>query len=287
MKIAFIDKKNVVLRVEYKSLRVDEQKIPLRLLDAIVLGGSSYLENKDILKITKEGVSLLLISARSDNVAIMFSAKSKNPELKLKQYYAQDKALDIAKYFISEKIKSHKKQLLEHQKILDISAILIKIEKTKRIQTLLGIEGSFSKRYFSHYFKLFPKTLHLSKRTKNPPQDPLNSILSFFYMLVYNFITVRLLAVGFEPSIGFLHQPFRSHNALASDFIELFRADINQFVFNLFNNEKLKISDFTRNKDTFYLKYDSRKKIWGSFQSFNQKLLMQLDKEIAIIKKMI
>jgi len=286
MKIAFIDKKQTEIRVEKTALRVDEQKIPLRLLDVVVVGTSCSLESKDMVKMTKEGITLLLLSARGDEMAIVYSARSKNAELKLEQYQAQSRALMIAKYFITQKVKRHTEHLAKHGKVLDISKVLEKIENTKRIQTLLGVEGSFSKRYFTHYFKRFPKNLHLGKRSKNPPLDEVNSMLSFFYMLVHNLITVRLLAHGFEPSIGFMHQPFRSHDALSSDFMELFRADINEFVLGLFESKKLKKSDFTKTHG-IYLKYDTRRRIWGDFQKFNQTLQLQLEKEIALIKKMI
>jgi CRISPR-associated protein Cas1 len=286
MKIAFIDKKNTSITVEKTALRVDEQKIPLRLLDVVIIGTSCSLESKDMVKMTKEGISLLLLSARGDDMAIVFSAKSKSAELKMEQYHAQSRALDIAKYFIGQKVIRHTEHLEKHGKILDITKVLEKIENTKRIQTLLGVEGSFSKRYFTHYFKFFPKKLHLGKRSKNPPLDPVNSMLSFFYMLVHNLITVRLLSYGFEPSIGFMHQPFRGHDALSSDFMELFRADINEFVFGLFDSGKLQNSDFTKSHG-IYLKYEARRRIWGNFQKFNQVLELQLDKEIATIRKMI
>jgi len=286
MKIAFIDKKKTKLIVEKTALRVDEQKIPMRLLDVVVIGTSCSLESKDMVRMTKEGISLLLLSARGDDMAIVYSAKSKNAELKMEQYQAQSRALVIAKYFIAQKVIRHTAHLEQHGKILDISKVLEKIENTKRVQTLLGVEGSFSKRYFTYYFKLFPKNLHLGKRSKNPPLDCVNSMLSFFYMLVHNLITVRLLSFGFEPSIGFMHQPFRGHDALSSDFMELFRADINEFVFGLFDREKLKSDDFTKTHG-IYLKYEARRRVWGDFQKFNQALQVKLDKEIAIIRKMI
>jgi len=286
MKIAFIDKKSTEISVERTALRVDEQKIPLRLLDVVVIGTSCSLESKDMVKMTKEGISLLLLSARGDDMAIVYSAKSKSAELKLEQYQAQSRALEIAKYFIYQKVQRHTDHLAKHGKVLDISKVLEKIEKTKRIQTLLGVEGSFSKRYFTHYFKRFPKSLHLGKRSKNPPLDPVNSMLSFFYMLVHNLITVRLLSYGFEPSIGFMHQPFRGHDALSSDFMELFRADVNEFVFGLFDSKKLKSSDFSK-KNGVYLKYDARRRVWGDFQKFNRTLQPKLDREIATIRKMI
>jgi CRISPR-associated protein Cas1 len=286
MRIAFIDKKNVALKVEYKSLKVDDKKIPLRLLDTLVLGTSCCLESKDILKMTKEGITLLFLSARSDDMAMTYSVKSKNPELKIAQYQAQEKALSLAKYFVGEKIKRHAEHLAKHGKVLDISKVLATVDSARTLQRLLGIEGSFSKRYFLYYFKLFPKKLQLGKRSRNPPLDPVNAMMSFFYMLIHNLITVRLLSFGFEPSIGFLHQPFRSHNALASDLMELFRADINEFVFDLFEQKKLESSDFTQ-KNGAYLKYDSRRRIWVGFQIFNQKLQLKIEKEIVILKVMI
>ncbi len=171
MRVAFVDKKGVELKVEYKSLKIDEKKIPLRLLDTVVLGSACALESKDILKMTKEGISLLLVSAKSDDMAIVFSAKSKSAELKMEQYLAQKKALVIAKYFIAQKVELHAQQLLTHDIVLDTSKVLSNIEKAKSTQRLLGIEGSFSSQYFRQYFKLFPKKLHLGKRSKQPPLD--------------------------------------------------------------------------------------------------------------------
>jgi len=285
MKVAFIDKNGVNLRVDGRVLKIDEQKIPLRLLDVIVVGTSCSLESKDIVKMTKEGISLLLLSSRSDDMSIIYSAKAKNSELKLEQYQAQNKSLEIAKYFISQKVERHTAHLLDHNIEIDSSKVLEKIEKARKIDTLLGLEGSFGRLYFRHYFKLFDKKLHLGKRSKNPPQDPVNSMLSFFYMMVHNLITVKLLSYGFEPCIGFMHKAFRSHNALSSDLMELFRADINEFVFSLFDDNKLKKDDFSK-RGGVYLKYDTRRKILKDFHKFNQSIQPKLEKEIANLKNM-
>ncbi len=126
----------------------------------------------------------------------------------MEQYLAQQDALRIAKYFISQKIKRHTEHLAKYNIELDNAKVLADIEKARTVQRILGLEGSFSNRYFRQYFKLFPKKLHLGKRSKQPPLDPVNAMLSFFYMIVYNLISVKLLSYGFEPSIGFMHQPF-------------------------------------------------------------------------------
>ena len=283
MRIAFIDKKEAKVSVENEVLKVDLKKIPLRLIDTVVLGSLTYLNSRDMVKLTQSGVTLLMLSAKGDQMAITQSAKSKNAEIKLAQFEAQSSALNFAKYFVTHKLKRHTAHLYLHEMVLDISQELQRVEDAQSIETLLGIEGSFARRYFSFYFELFPKRLHLCKRSKRPPLDPVNAMLSFFYMLTYNLISIRLISFGFEPSIGFLHQPFRSHNALASDFMELFRADVNEFVWSLFHEKKLESSDFTK-KDGVYLKYEGRKKIWVDFKLFHQSLESQIDAEIAKLR---
>lgn len=283
MRIAFIDKKEAKVSVENEVLKVDLQKIPLRLIDTVILGSLTYLNSRDMVKLTQSGVTLLMLSAKGDQMAITQSTKSKNAEIKLAQFEAQSLALNFAKYFVTHKLKRHTAHLYLHEIVLDISQELQSVEDAQSIETLLGIEGSFARRYFSFYFELFPKRIHLSKRTKQPPLDPVNAMLSFFYMLTYNLISIRLISFGFEPSIGFLHQPFRSHNALASDFMELFRADVNEFVWSLFHEKKLESSDFTK-KDGVYLKYEGRKKIWVDFKLFHQSLESQIDAEIAKLR---
>lgn len=286
MKIAFVDKKNARLKVENRILKVDDQKIPLRLIDTLVLASSSHLESRDMVKITSEGIMVLMLSGRGDGVALVQSAVSKNAELKLAQYQAQSRAIEIARYFLTHKIKYHVEHLREHEIALDAFDALESVENAETLEQLLGIEGSFSRRYFSEYFALFSKRLHHGKRTRNPPQDPVNAMMSFLYMMSYNLITVRLLSFGFEPSIGFLHKPFRSHNALASDFMELFRADVNALVFRLFDTKLLESSDFTK-KGGVYLRYEARKRIWGEVKSFNTSMQTKLDTHIANIRSML
>jgi CRISPR-associated protein Cas1 len=286
MKVTIIDKKDAILKVDNKTLKVDTQKIPLRLVDTLIIASSHSIETKELIKITKEGISIIILSYLAKDSAIITSTIGKNAEVKLSQFNAQKNSLSIAKYFISQKLISHTKHLKLHGTKMELDKALIKIQDAETLQTLLGIEGSFSKGYFSHYFKLFPKRLHDNKRTKNPPLDPVNALMSFLYMLFYNLISIKLISFGFEPSIGFLHKPFRSHNALSSDFMELIRSDINEFVFLSFKNEIIKHEDFTKNNGV-YLKYEGRKKIWSSLKPFIDALNPKLDANIANLRSML
>ncbi len=287
MNLIVIDKKEPCIKTDNETLVVDGQKVPFRLIDAILLIGKTQLLTNDINSLTSARISIILLSYNYANSSVITTTKAKSPELKLKQYQkATTKPLEVAKKIISLKISSHIEHLRKHQINLAKTPYFEKIENAKDLDTLLGIEGSFSKLYFGYYFNLFPKSLHKGKRSKRPPLDPVNAMLSLNYTLFYNLISTKLLAHGFELGIGFLHRPFRSHNALSSDILELFRADINEYVYTLFSQKLITQSDFSK-KGGVYLRYEGRKKIWKYFREFLNKTQPELDAHIAELKGML
>ena len=286
MKVAIIDKKDAKVKIENQILKIDNQNIPFRVIDTLILSSNYSLQTKDIIKITKADINIILLSYDQRDASLITSTKGKNAGLKLSQYKAIDKTLAIAKYFVTQKLISHQTQLKIHNIELDTTKIIENIEQAKDLQTLLGIEGSFTKEYFTHYFNLFPKILHNGKRTKNPPKDPLNATLSFCYMLFYSIITIKLISYGFEPTIGYLHKPFRSHNALSSDIIETIRADINEFVYKVFSTGVIKKEDFTK-KNGIFLRYEGRKKLWKELKRCIANADPKIEQQITNLRGML
>ena len=282
MNLIIIDKKETTLKTDNNTLVVDGQKIPFRLIDTLLLVGKYTLVTSDITKLTTANINILLLSYNYKESAIISSTLTKSAEIKLAQYQAP--TLSIAKMILDKKILTHATHLKAHQITLNTEPFSEKIAQAESIDSLLGIEGSFSKLYFSHYFSLFPRSLHKGTRSKRPPLDPLNALLSLYYTLIYHIIAIRLIAYGFETGIGFLHRPFRSHHALASDMLEIFRADINAFVYEIFAQKYVQKSDFTL-KGGVYLKYDGRKKLWSHFKTFSEQLQPKIDHEIAQLRK--
>jgi len=286
MKIAVIDKKDIFLKLENNAIKIDSQTIPFKLVDMLVLNHRATIKSADILKLTDNKVSILLVSHNNIHSAIISSADAKSSQTKLAQYNSLENSLYFAKYFVAKKIISH----TEHLKSLGIaqnsSMPIMKINNATNINEIMGIEGSFAKEYFSHYFSFLPSNMHKSKRTKQPPLDPVNALLSFWYSMYYHIITIKLISHGFEPGLGYLHTPFRSHNALSSDILELFRAEINHIVIKIFVNKILTNSDFSK-RGGVYLKYEGRRKTWKEFIALVNVLKPKLDSVISDIKKMI
>ncbi len=287
MRLAVIDKKDIRIKVERSSLKFDGETLPFGLMDMVLINHRVELTSRDILKLNEANISLLIVSHNNTNVSLLNSANTKNGDLKLAQYNALSNRLEIAKYFIAQKVKTHAEHLETFEKKLPTERVLEEIANTKSVESLMGIEGTFAKNYFKVYFALFPKEFRVTKRTKNPPKDPVNAILSFWYSLYYNIISVKLLSMGFEPAIGYLHTPFRTHNALASDVIELFRAEINHAVLGLFENKLLEKSDFSFKGGGVYLTFEGRKKVWKEFVDLISVLNPKLTQEIAHVRAMI
>lgn len=287
MNISIIDKKDATLSFCNNTIKFDDIKLPVRLADTIIITSNVTIDTKDLIKITNSGVNFIFFNPFGNQTTITMTAEQKNADLKLKQYQALSKRLYIAKYIIAEKIKRHTFQLGINDIALENSHYLEKLKQVKDIDELLGVEGSFSREYFGHYFTLFSKRLHSGKRTKRPPKDPLNALLSYFYTLLYSLLTVRLLANGFDPSISYLHVPFRSHQALSSDILELFRDRINQFVKIIIDEKIVLIEDFTKKNGGVYIRYDGRKKLYKPLKELWEGLEPNISKEIANLRVII
>ena len=287
MNISIIDKKDAKITVENSVIKIDDAKLPLRLVDVLLIMSSVTFDSKELLKITDAGVNIVLFSNYSQKSTIISSTSAKNSELKMKQYLALQKNLQIAKYLIEEKIKRHAYQLSLNQITLEANAYIEKVKSVTSHEELLGIEGSFAREYFKLYFDLIPSQFHKHIRTKQPPQDPANALLSYFYSMIYNIITVKLISFGFESSIGYLHKPFRDHHALSSDIMELFRDQINQFVVELFREkELLSMEDFTK-KGGVYLTFDGKKKLYQHVKDLVQGLDFKINSELTNLKEML
>jgi CRISPR-associated protein Cas1 len=286
MNIVFIDKPDITIEVENKTLRVDGKKIPLRLIDSLVISNKSEFCSKDILKIVSEGIPIILHNPNTQQIALMHTATAKNSALKQAQYLSLSSSLCIAKYFIGEKIKRHAAGLSAFDIDCDVETLLQNVQNAENIDELLGLEGSFARAYFALYFKLIHKRFHNNRRTKRPPLDPANALLSYMYSMLYHILTAKLISYGFEPGIGYLHAPFRTHNALSSDIMELFRHDINGAVVRYFKEEFVVMDDFYK-KGGVYLNYEGRKKLYPHIKELWSVLESKISVEIANLRSMI
>lgn len=122
--------------------------------------------------------------------------------------------------------------------------------------SLLGCEGAGSAAYFGVFRHLIKCDWEhgFVKRTRRPPTDPVNAMLSYGYVILSSQITSVLASVGFDPYIGYLHSSRYGKPALALDLLEEFRPVIvDSVVLNLLNNRQLEAKDFHQDLNCYQM----------------------------------
>ncbi|MFR6258204.1 MAG: type I-C CRISPR-associated endonuclease Cas1c [Anaerovoracaceae bacterium] len=141
---------------------------------------------------------------------------------------------------------------------------------SKNIEELVGIEGSCAQKYFSIFDKLItnknvPFTFKI--RSKRPPLDPVNAILSFVYTLYTNEYAAALETVGLDSYIGFCHTLRSGRNSLACDLVEETRCIAERFVLSMLNLQIIGEKDFEKQiSGAVWLNDDGRKKVLTRWQ---------------------
>lgn len=124
-------------------------------------------------------------------------------------------------------------------------------------------EGQAAQIYYQAFAQALDPTFIFEKRTRRPPTDPVNSLLSLGYTLLWENVHAMVEAAGLHTHFGNLHTPRQNHPALVSDLVEEFRACVvDEFVVYLVNKHILKPEDFTPPDDRggVYLFPDALKK---------------------------
>jgi CRISPR-associated protein Cas1 len=131
--------------------------------------------------------------------------------------------------------------------IVGISSDIESVEKAETLESLRGYEGIAANRYFAVFGLLITNEgFSLTGRNRRPPKDPVNSLLSFGYTLLYNNVLSLILAEGLNPYLGNLHRSDRKETHLAFDLMEEFRSPVvDTLVMNLINKKILRPTDFT------------------------------------------
>lgn len=186
-----------------------------------------------------------------------------------------------ARWVLERSIRDHGMQIdLERVKkaSLQLKASLELIQKAETLEQLRGYEGEAASIYFGVFNELIlqqKKAFQFSGRSKRPPMDPTNAMLSFVYTLLTNQITSALETVGLDPYIGYLHTERPGRVSLSLDLIEEFRSVYaDRFVLSLINKKIVNVKDFSRKENgAILMKDDLRKKLLIEWQTKKKEVI--------------
>ena len=161
---------------------------------------------------------------------------------------------------------------------LQLKTFLQYIQNAESKEQLRGYEGEAASIYFSVFDELIlqqKKDFSFRGRSKRPPMDNVNAMLSFVYTLLTNQITSALEVVGLDPCVGYLHTERPGRASLALDLIEEFRAVYaDRFVLSLINKKIVNKKNFTKKENgAVLMDDDSKKKLLMEWQNKKKEVI--------------
>lgn len=266
-------------RLVVKNKGAEVQSIPLKDVSQLSLFGGVYVTEPAVREIVQRGIPVCHLSYGGWFYAMTTGLVHKNIELRIRQFALAAnpaESVKIARQMISGKVRNCRTLLRRNLESADKARLLMqladlveKINKCESLESLLGLEGTAARIYFSGFKQLLTTEtgFDLEARNRRPPRDPVNAILSFLYAILTKELTVTLQAVGFDPLRGVFHQPRYGKPALALDLAEEFRPLIaDSTALLLINTREIDQSSFISRAGTVALTDSGRKAVLTAFE---------------------
>jgi CRISPR-associated protein Cas1 len=285
------------LRLENDTLRIElehevRMRVPLHHLNGIVCFGYVGLSAPLMHRLAEEGKALVLLDTHGRFKARLEGGVSGNVLLRKAQFSrAGDPVftLDMARACVAGKIKNTRQVLQrgarenkneEEAQALgraanDLAAALRALPAAENLDVLRGLEGEAARQYFAALNLLLRadcrEAFEMHGRSRRPPRDRMNALLSFLYAMWMNDCRSALEAAGLDPQVGYLHALRPGRASLALDLMEEFRPWADRLALTLVNRGQLKESDFdVREGGGINLQNDARKTIVVAYQERKQ-----------------
>ena len=285
------------LRLDNDTLRVQVEdetrlRVPLHHLQAVVCFGHIGLSAPLMHRLAEEGIALVLLDSNGRFKARLEGAVSGNVLLRQAQHRAVDDpavTLELARAIVGGKLKNQRQVLQRGAReakapddeaqltraALDLAASLRALPAAADLDTLRGVEGEAARTYFAALNLLvradLRDTFSMDGRSRRPPRDRMNALLSFLYSMWTNDCRSACEAAGLDPQLGFLHAVRPGRAALALDLVEEFRPWADRLALTLVNRGQVGAGDFDlREGGAVLLQGDARKAVVVAYQERKQ-----------------
>ena len=286
---AYVHKERETFVVEINHEKVFQA--PVHSIENIVCFGFKALSPPLMAFCAENSVGISYLSENGRFLARVYGAQKGNVLLRKSQYAIADnevESLAIARPIIAAKVTNCRNLLLRHQRnhpdeasdsiaivASSLGSRLGEIQRSESLDKLRGHEGECASLYFGVLSSLITaqqEDFAFSLRSKRPPLDPANSLLSFLYAILVNDVRSALETTGLDPQVGFLHQLRPGRPSLALDIMEEFRAYLgDRIMLNLINLKQVTKSDFEiRESGEVRISEEARKTVIGAYQKRKQ-----------------
>jgi CRISP-associated protein Cas1 len=261
-----------------------KMEVLVRDVQQIMVFGNIQLSTPVIQHCLQSGIPVLFLSQSGKYHGHLWSELASNLDNQLVQVGKREDGyfqFQVCKAIMYGKLMNSKQLLLrlnrkrkstEVVRAIDgISKDIDDLEIVNNVDSLRGYEGISAARYFPAFGKLVTHPQFVfSTRNRQPPTDPINSLLSFGYTLLFNNVLSFIIAEGLSPYLGNFHYGERQKHYLAFDLMEEFRSLIvDSLVLNIVNHSLFKVEDFEVDAVTrgVYLSESARRVFLRQFET--------------------
>lgn len=290
-----VGRKDELLQIKEERTVLDEVRI--NDVSHVALFGNIQISTQAIQTLCEAEVPVTYFSMGGWFYGITRGHELKNVFLRIEQFrQTQDPTacLRLARQFVHGKIRNHRTMLMRNH-LEPPPATLLRLKqmadaalRAEAIDELLGIEGNGASAYFEQFSGMVKAeddlpvgaegatakpaqqrrfNFNFTHRNRRPPTDPVNAMLSLAYSLLAKDCVLALLAVGFDPYVGFFHQPRFGRPALALDLMEEFRALVgDSTVLSCINNRAITETDFVQAGQAVNLTAPGRRRFFELYE---------------------
>ena len=252
------ERETVVIEQERKKAF----QLPMHAIEHIFCFGNIMMSPALMFACGERNIGITFLTEYGKFQCRVVGPQTGNVLLRRAQYrMADNDAHTAARLFVAAKTSNCRHVVLKHQRnhgedqnltrlAMQLANNIRRLEVTTDIDVIRGIEGDSAARYFANFHKLIVSEqqadFSFPGRSKRPPLDPVNALLSYSYVLLSYEISSSLQAVGLDPYVGYLHADRPGRVSLALDIMEEFRSWwCDRFVLSLINRRQVKLGDFT------------------------------------------
>jgi CRISP-associated protein Cas1 len=279
-----VGKSGEVLQVREKEAL--KQEIRIGEISQLNLMGNIQITTQAVQGLCQADVPICYFSQSGWFYGMTAGMNVKNVFLRKIQYRLSEEdwfALSFAKQLVSGKIRNQRTLLQRNHvepkavTLHQMKAMSDRAEQAGNIEELLGIEGNAARLYFGDFAGMIKTDedneipsqfrFEFSQRNRRPPRDAVNALLSYVYSILAKDCMIACYAVGFDPMLGFYHQPRFGRPSLALDLMEPFRPLIgDSVVLSAINNRMVQPKDFITAGPSVLLTATGRKALLHAYE---------------------
>lgn len=191
--------------------------------------------------------------------------------VKQAEYYSDyEKRLQLAKKFLQAAAENIYRNLRYYNgrgkdvesQMKEIDRLRNTLSNAETIEMLMGIEGNIRQHYYAAWNVIVNQEINFNKRVMHPPDNMINSLISFVNSLIYAKTLSEVYHTQLNPTISYLHEPGARRFSLCLDISEIFKPLIgDRLIFSLLNKRQITEDSFTKELNFLHLKQDASKLI--------------------------